>query len=134
MGSQLGYVRTMPFRSGDVLTYNPDDHYVYELLDERGNVFYVGRSNCPQGRLKAHWDSGRPDIQGILKKATRASQRIIAGPMPEHEAIVREKAEIDRPGRRLLNQEHRPTPVGWKNERLPVFQQFCRTASKAENS
>ncbi len=93
----------MSFRPGDEVRFNPEQHYVYELVDADGVVFYVGRSNCPQWRLCNHMRSKSTINPAVTTRVrtTGSYMRIIHGPVSFSEAKVLENREIHAPGRQL---------------------------------
>lgn len=115
-------------KPGDEVTFNPDEHYIYELIGDEGEVFYVGRTNAPQNRLCQHWRGcGNKLVTKKLKEQKVARMRIVAGPVGKGQIDALEREHIAKPGRILLNQEHRPEIWGGVggNRRLPIFQQFA---------
>ena len=121
-------------RAGDILKFDPALHYVYALIDDKDTVFYVGRSHCPQSRLYHHWrGTGNSEVTTRVKGCWIARMLILAGPIPEREAIDEERRQIALYPQ-LLNQEHRPEIQGGarNNQRLPVFQQFVTRGVKVQ--
>lgn len=119
-------------RSGDIVEFNPDHHYVYELLDSWDEVFYVGKTNNPQWRLNCHWrGSGNAAVTARVREHG-ARMRILYGPVSEAEATLLERTEIRRPGRVLLNQEHHPEFLSRK--RGKPLAEYLRSASKVQET
>lgn len=119
----LGY--SGPMREGTVVGWDPDEHFVYELRDDDGTVFYVGKTNCPQGRLKQHIrGSGNRQVTDRLRAAKKPPMVIVAGPMSEFEAIREERRRIKNSTTKLLNCEHWAKKIGQVHERHPLVSYF----------
>lgn len=117
----------MRFRPGDLLTVirsDDSEHYVYELLDDKGGVFYVGRSCVPQTRLYQHsLGSGNSRVTAKIKDCWEPRLRIVSCHQTAKEAHLSERAHIDSfPKQQLLNQDERGRTASYT--RLPIFEQF----------
>ena len=104
----------MSYHPGQTLTLKSDDHYVYALIDDDEQVFYVGKSAQPFTRLQQHVRYGQPRVKDKIAGCRQPRLRILAGPVPEVVAELIEELCI-RAGVRfcdLANQETRPWPLG----------------------
>lgn len=95
------------FGVGDVIEemlVNP--HYVYELIDAAGNVFYIGVTNEPRRRFRDHAQRTHTDVGRRMARG-RCRLRILSIHDDREEAEAKE-TELIRQGRGLLNQVHTP--------------------------
>ncbi len=112
-------------RRGTVVGWNPDEHYVYELRDDKGKPFYIGKTNCPQGRLKQHSQgTGNARVTAKLASLKKPPMHIVAGPMSEADAAAEEIRRIRASKAELLNQAASRREPGKVYERHPAVTYF----------
>ena len=79
---------------GEILTHGPTKHqYIYALLDDDGEIFYVGRSGTPRERLKSH--ISRPtssELRAKLASCSTPRMKILSGPLSDE--VARKVEEI----------------------------------------
>jgi|SRR6478736_1081385 len=79
----------MNHQPGEIITLTSQaSHYIYGLLDDDGNIFYVGRSRTPRERLKGHVQ--RPtssELRDKLESCDSPRMQILSGPLSEAEAV-----------------------------------------------
>lgn len=76
----LGERSTLSYSPGQTLTLKSEEHYVYALIDDDEQVFYVGKSNQPYTRLQQHVQDAAPRVGEKLKTVRNPRLRILAGP------------------------------------------------------
>jgi len=113
--------------AGDIVTLTPSGfHYVYALIDDDGNVFYIGITNRPHMRLYQHLNpkqSNSADLLWKLHALNEPRMQILSVHSDRDGAIAEERRQIgSRTG--LLNQEHRLAGRTSAYDRLPIFEQF----------
>lgn len=111
----------MVWSIGDIVTTELKNHYVYELLDDFGLVFYVGVTNNPPQRLRAHQRSDVSVIRLAVLDCRQARMLIVAGPMSRSEAEAEERRRISETPA-LLNHHCKPRDIEaqrtrWRNKK-----------------
>lgn len=73
----------MSHKPGEIITLRSDRHYVYALIDDEDQVFYVGRTVAPRARLQQHVQCGVARVAERLKQVAEPRMRILAGPVSD---------------------------------------------------
>jgi len=78
----------MNHQPGEIITLTSQaSHYVYGLLDDDGNIFYVGRTGTPSRRLREHLNCPRSvELRDKLASVSTPRMQILGGPMSEEVA------------------------------------------------
>lgn len=117
----------MSYLPGQTIALSSEDHYVYALIDDDEQAFYVGKSCQPFTRLQQHVRYGQPRVKEKIASCRQPRLRILAGPVPE---VVAERIEelCIRAGVEfcdLKNQETMAWPMG-PQPRSEYIQYFTR--------